>query len=81
VSTQIEDTLGLTVHPLRIEEFLASPHETAAAIASGVGLDPNVELAVTPMSTLDQWTNYSAEMTRWLTPLGELAEALGYPAK
>jgi len=81
ISAQIEDTLGLTVHPLKIEEFLASPHETAAAIASGVGLDPHADLAVTPMSTLDQWPKYSAEMSRWLTPLTDLAEALGYPAK
>jgi tetratricopeptide (TPR) repeat protein len=81
VSNAIEESLSMTVHTLHIEEFLAAPQETVAAIARGVGLDPTVEISTPPMSPVDQWPRYRAEMSRWIEPLTALAERQGYPAK
>jgi tetratricopeptide (TPR) repeat protein len=81
VSSAIEESLSMTVHTLHLEELLAAPQETVAAIASGVGLDPTAEISTPPMSPVDQWPRYRAEMSRWIEPLTALAERQGYPAK
>ena len=81
VSAGLEDHLSMTVHTLLIEEIMAAPQQTVSAIASGVGLDPSHEIAIAPMSNLDLWPQYRAEMSRWLEPLFSVAKAQGYPAK
>jgi len=81
VSRQIEDALGMQVHSIRIEDFLAEPQATVSAIAQGVGLDPEFTIPTPPMSPVDLWPHYRAEMSRWLPSLFEMADQLGYPEK
>ena len=81
VSAQIEASLSMLVHPIRIEEFLAEPQSSVAAIAQGAGLDASVAIPTPPMSPVDLWPKYRAEMSRWLPSLLKLADQLGYPEK
>ena len=67
-----------TVH---YEDLMPHPGTYVEAIASSVGIDWTGQHRFAPRSTVPRWTNYRAELSRWLPPLQPLSETLGYTAK
>lgn len=81
IADEMSKDPAMDVSTVRYDDLMTHPNEIVHAIASAVDptADPTIHYA--PRCPVPRWTNYRAEMSRWLPTLQPFAAALGYPAK
>jgi hypothetical protein len=81
IADEMSNDPALDMSTVRYDDLMTHPNEIVHAIASAVDptADPTIRYA--PRCPVPRWTNYQAEMSRWLPTLQPFAAALGYPAK
>ena len=81
IAKQLSEDPAVDVSTVRYDDLMTHPNEIVHTIAAAV--DPTADRTIhhDPRCPVPRWTNYRAEMRRWLPTLQSIAAGLGYPAK